>query len=461
MKSLYGKFVLSSVLVLAAGLVLSYLIVNSAYHRVMKEDNDAKHVAIAGSMAGFIGENDNLDLDRYLRTQADAGYILYATDREGGGTFYGGPFDDQTLPPGTVENVLSGEIYHGMRDLPAETFWAGYFANDLANTAGVPFTYDGRPHALFIRPDIALLFNELHWLTAIMLVSIAVIGFLAVLLTAKHLIRPLTELTEATNRVAEERFTDLPDIRRADEIGQLSDSFRRMAGKLAENDLARKAFISDVSHDFQSPLQNMKGYATLLMDPELSAGRRLEYAEIIRSESSRLSVLSGQLLVLTSIDQFKELPEHNVFSVSEQLKETVRKSRWPFEEKGISVTLDAEEASVRGDRELLGKVWENLLSNAAKYTPEGGEVLIGVSGAADFVTVTVEDSGPGIPPGERDRIFDRFYRSDKARSAGGGTGLGLSIAKGVIALHGGTISAGESPAGGARFTVTLPKKRPA
>lgn len=460
MKSLYGKFVLASVLVLSAGLVLSYLIVNTVYHREMKADNDAKHISIAGSMARFIEENGNLDLDQYLSTQADAGYILYATDREGGGNFYGGPFDGKTLLPGTVENVLSGEIYHGMRDLPAETFWAGYFANDLANTAGVPFTYDGRPHALFIRPDIGLLFNELHWLTAIMLVSIAVIGFLAVLFTAKHLIRPLTELTEATNQVAEERFTDLPDIRRADEIGQLSDSFRRMAGKLAENDLARKAFISDVSHDFQSPLQNMKGYATLLMDPELSQERRLEYAEIIRSESSRLSALSGQLLVLTSIDQFKELPEHHVFNVSEQLKETVRKSRWPFEEKGISVTLDAGEASVSGDRELLGKVWENLLTNAVKYTPEGGEVLVGVTDSAQTVTVTVDDSGPGIPPGERDRIFDRFYRTDKARSAGGGTGLGLSIAKEVIALHGGSVSAGESPAGGARFTVTLPKKRP-
>ncbi|SEJ01107.1 Signal transduction histidine kinase [Bhargavaea ginsengi] len=458
MKSLYGKFVLASVVVLASGLILSYLIVNTVYHREMKEDNDAKHVAIAASMAAFIEKNGSLDLDQYLKTHAYAGYILYVTDREGGGTFYGGPFNDRTLPPGTVGKVLSGEVYHGMRDLPAETFWAGYFANDLANTAGVPFTYDGRPHALFIRPDIGLLFSELHWLTAIMLVSMAVIGFAAVLVTAKRLIRPLTELTEATNRVAEERFTELPDIRRGDEIGQLSDSFRRMVGKLAENDLARKAFISDVSHDFQSPLQNMQGYAKLLMDPELPADRRHEYAEIIRDESARLSALSGQLLLLSSIDQFTELPEHCLFSVSRQLKETVRRSRWPFEEKGISVTLEVEEASVTGDRELLGKVWENLLSNAAKYTTEGGEVRITVNDGPDGVTVNFDDSGPGIPAGERERIFERFYRSDKARSAGGGTGLGLSIAGAVIALHGGRLTAGDSPSGGARFTVFLPEK---
>jgi len=457
MKSLYGKFVFSSVLVLVSGLVLSYLIVNTVYHRDMKEENDAKHVAIAESMADFIEKTGDLDLGHFLNTQADAGYILYATDREDGGSFYGGPFTNRQLPSETVESVLSGEIYHGMRDLPAETFWSGYFANDLANTVGVPFTYDGRPHALFIRPDIGLLFNELHWLTAIMLASIALIGFLAVLFTAKRLIQPLTELTEATNRVAEERFTDLPDIRRSDEIGQLSDSFRRMAGKLAENDLARKAFISDVSHDFQSPLQNMKGYATLLMDPEMPEERRLEYAGIIRSESSRLSTLSGQLLLLTSLDQFTELPDRARFSVSDQVKEMVRRMRWPFEEKGISVSLDADSCCFAGDRELLGKVWENLLSNAAKYTPEGGEVQVSVRETIDAVVVTVDDSGPGIPKEERKRIFDRFYRSDKARGQGG-TGLGLSIAGEIVSLHGGSLTAGESPAGGARFTVTLPRE---
>ncbi|WP_213424036.1 HAMP domain-containing sensor histidine kinase [Bhargavaea massiliensis] len=457
MKSLYGKFVLSSVLVLVSGLVLAYLVVNTVYHRDMKEDNDAKHVAIAESMADFIENTDGLDLNQFLNTQADAGYILYATDREEGGSFYGGPFKSRQLPPETVGSVLSGEIYHGMRNLPAETFWSGYFANDLANTVGVPFTYDGRPHALFIRPDIGLLFNELHWLTAIMLVSFAMVGFLAVLFTAKRLIRPLTELTEATNRVAEEQFTDLPDIRRSDEIGQLSDSFHRMAGKLAENDLARKAFISDVSHDFQSPLQNMKGYATLLMDPALPEERRLEYAGIIQSESSRLSTLSGQLLLLTSIDQFTGLPERVRFSVTDQVKEMVRTMRWPFEEKGISVSLDADSASLAGDRELLGKIWENLLSNAAKYTPEGGEVKISVRETQDAVAVIVDDSGPGIPPEERERIFDRFYRSDKARGQGG-TGLGLSIAGEIASLHGGSLTASESPAGGARLTVTLPKK---
>ncbi|MGM9922373.1 MAG: sensor histidine kinase [Bhargavaea sp.] len=456
MKSLYGKFVLVSVLVLTGGLVLSYLIVNSVYHRVMKEDNDAKHVAIADSMATFIGENSNLDLDQYMRTQADAGYILYVTDREGDGSFYGGPFDDKTLPPGTVEKVLSGETYHGMRDLPAETFWAGYFANDLANTAGVPFTYDGRPHALFIRPDIGLLFSELHWLTAIMLVSIAVIGFLAVLVTAKRLIRPLTELTEATNRVAEEQFTDLPDIRRADEIGQLSDSFRRMADKLAENDLARKAFISDVSHDFQSPLQNMRGYATLLMNPELSRDRRLEYAKIIHDESGRLSGLSRQLLLLTSIDQFTALPERVSINVTRQLKEAVRKFRWSFDEKELSVSMEAENMEICGDRELLEKVWENLLSNAVKYTPDGGEVAIVLKKEDHQVTVTVEDSGPGIAPEDRQRVFERFYRTEKARGKEGGTGLGLSIVKEVVGLHGGSVVASVSDLGGAKFTVTLP-----
>lgn len=456
MKSLYSKFVLSSGLVLAAGILLSYLLVNTVYHRDMKVENDEKHVRIAGEMASFIEKTDGLDLDLYLKTQAEAGYILYASDREGGGTFYGGPFKENSLPPGTVRSVLDGHVYHGMRDLPAETFFSGYFANDVANTVGVPFTYGGRQYALFIRPDIGLLFSELHWLTAIMFVSIALIGFIAVLYTAKKLIDPLTELTEATRRVAQERFTELPDIRRNDEIGQLSDSFRRMVRKLEENDRSRKAFISDVSHDFQSPLLNIKGYAELLGKPDLPDSIREEYSGIIRDEAVRLSDLARQLLLLTSIDQITEPPEIGTVDLAGQLREVIRKYRWAFESKGIYVSMELDEAAYRGDRELLEKVWENLLSNAVKYTPDGGEVDIRLEAGPEAVIVTVEDDGPGIAPDERERIFDRFYRADEARSREGGTGLGLSIVREVVQLHGGTVTAGSRPSGGAAFTITLP-----
>ncbi|SIT76237.1 sensor histidine kinase [Edaphobacillus lindanitolerans] len=456
MKSLYGKFVFSSFLVLVAGILLSYLVVNTIYHRDMKVDNDEKHVHIAEEMVSFIESTDGLDLERYLRTQAEAGYILYVSDQEDRGSFYGGPFKENSLPEGTVRSVLDGHVYHGMRDLPAETFWAGYFANDVANTVGVPFTYHDRPYALFIRPDIGLLFNELHWLTAIMFILIAAIGFIAVLYTAKKLIRPLTELTEATNQVAQERFSFFPDIRRNDEIGQLSDSFRRMVRKLEENDRARKAFISDVSHDLQSPLLNIKGYAELLGNPELPEGQRREYSEIVRDEAVRLSDLARQLLLLTSIDQITDLAEFEPLDIAAQLREVIRKYRWAFEAKEIYVSLELDEAVYPGDRELLEKVWENLLSNAVKYTPDGGEVSVRLRTAAEALTVTVEDNGPGVGPEDAQRVFDRFYRTDEARTREGGTGLGLSIVKEVVMLHGGSVKVDQGQSGGARFTVSLP-----
>ncbi|WP_441296263.1 sensor histidine kinase [Bhargavaea cecembensis] len=281
-----------------------------------------------------------------------------------------------------------------------------------------------------------------------MFVSIALIGFIAVLYTAKKLIDPLTELTEATRRVAQERFTELPDIRRNDEIGQLSDSFRRMVRKLEENDRSRKAFISDVSHDFQSPLLNIKGYAELLGKPDLPDSIREEYSGIIRDEAVRLSDLARQLLLLTSIDQITEPPEIGTVDLAGQLREVIRKYRWAFESKGIYVSMELDEAVYRGDRELLEKVWENLLSNAVKYTPDGGEVDIRLEAGPEAVIITVEDDGPGIAPDERERIFDRFYRADEARSREGGTGLGLSIVREVVELHGGTAAAGSRPSGG-------------
>ena len=199
-----------------------------------------------------------------------------------------------------VEHVLNGETYHGMRDFPKETFVTGFFANELINTIGVPFTYENKPYALFIRPDIRLLFSEVHTILAGLMLVMTVLSLLAMLLFAKALIRPITKLTAATQQLAHEKFDTVLDIDRADEIGQLAASFNRMTERLQENDRTRKEFISNVSHDFQSPLLNIQGYVDLLKNPSLTEQERQEYAAIIELETKRLSTLTKQLLLLTS-----------------------------------------------------------------------------------------------------------------------------------------------------------------
>ena len=458
MRSLYGRFLSFTIGIMLVSTMIAFLIVNTYYHQQLKGQNDAKNMSIAETLAAYIETEAPADLAGYLNTQAAFGYKLYVVDENRQAVMYGAPFRVKNLSDTSVEQVLDGQLYHGMRDLKTETFMTGFFSDELANTVGVPFTYEGKSFALFMRPNLKLLFTEVHILLGGMIVVMAIVSLLSMLIVAKKLIEPITKLTAAAKRVGEEKFNGTLDINRRDEIGQLARSFERMTEKLSENDRIRKEFVSDVSHDFQTPLLNIKGYANLLMDDELPKQERKNYAKVIQSETERLSSLTKQLLLLTSLDQLVSPLKPVIFSLDDQVKEVIRKQRWLLEEKQMALVMELDEVQLKGDPAFLEKVWENLLSNALKYTESGGEIDICLSEEADVVKFTIEDNGSGVAKQHMSRLFDRFYRIDHSRSHEvEGTGLGLSIVYQIVKLHGGRVEIDSEEGSGTIFTVLLPK----
>lgn len=458
MRSLYGKFLAFTSGIMMTSVLIAFLAVNTYYHQELKGKNDAKNMAIAENIAAYIETAEALDLNSYLNTLSTSGYKLYLVNEEHTVTRYGAPFRLENLTQPAIDQVLSGKEYHGMRDLKTETFVTGFFSDEVANTVGVPFLYEGKAYALFLRPDIKLLFTEVHTLLGGMVIVMAIVSLLSMLIVAKKLIEPITKLTEATKMVGEEQFSGAVEINRRDEIGQLAQSFQKMTERLGENDRIRKEFISDVSHDFQTPLLNIKGYSELLMNRELPAEERVSYANVIQLETERLSSLTKQLLLLTSLDQLTSPLKLKLFRLDKQLMEVIRKSRWLLEEKGISLSMDIDEVEYKGDASFLEKVWENLLSNSLKYTGDGGAVDIELIDKPGSIQISVQDTGIGMKEDDVNRIFDRFYRADHSRTQEvGGTGLGLSIAHQVINLHGGTIDVKSEEGIGTTFIVELPK----
>lgn len=436
----------------------AFLSVNTYYHQNLKGSNDEKNMTIVRQLARYIEETSPEDLNLYLKTQAAAGYKLLLVNDDLTGRRYGQAFRLDNLDEEDVMSVLRGKDYHGMKDYPTETFVTGFFSDETANTVGVPFTYKGKEYALFLRPDIKLLFTEVHFLLGGMVIVMAIASLLAMLIVAKRLIRPITQLTLATKKVGKEEFSGILHIHQKDEIGQLAESFQKMTERLGENDLIRKKFISDVSHDFQSPLLNIKGYAGLLMDESLPADERAGYAKVIQSETDRLSSLTKQLLLLTSLDQMMSPLKPSRYDVSEQLRETVRRYRWLLEEKQISLSMEIEDAELIGDPAFLEKVWENLMSNALKYTQDYGTIEVSLVSDETSVTVEIGDSGIGIAEENLTHIFNRFYREDDSRTiAAEGTGLGLSIVQQVIELHNGTITVSSEKGKGTTIKIVLPK----
>ncbi|OCA80812.1 sensor histidine kinase [Pseudobacillus wudalianchiensis] len=454
MKSLYGKFVLMTALIMVFSTIGGFLVTNTYYHRVMKARNDEKNVEIAKTIVDHIEETPQENLDEYLKTIGRIGYQLYVVDELGKSSFYGGDFRLKNLDRNSVEQVLAGHVYHGMRDFPRETFVTGFFANEMSNTIGVPFKHDNKQYALFIRPDIKLLFSEVHTILAGLIIATALLSLLAMLLVAKMLIVPITQLTAATKRIADEKYDTQLNIDRHDEIGQLAASFNTMVGQLQENDKIRKEFISNVSHDFQSPLLNIQGYAGLLKGGNISDEERKNYAEVIQSETNRLSKLTRQLLLLTSLDQSSRMVKYRDYRLDEQLKACINKYRWWLEEDRLNLHMKMEATTYRGDEALFENVWENLLTNAIKYNRPEGEIHIALEKKDGYIEVIVQDTGIGISEAEQSQLFNRFYRADTSRTKEG-TGLGLSIVKQIIELHKGNIHVTSKPGEGTTFTIKL------
>ncbi|MDI2587473.1 HAMP domain-containing sensor histidine kinase [Psychrobacillus sp. NEAU-3TGS] len=454
MKTLYSKFVWMTLLIMFASGTIGFMIVNTFYHQNLKEKNDEKNVEVASSMVKLIESSDLDGITPLLQMMGDAGYQIYIVDEEGVEQFYGGDFRVREIPDAIVNSVLDGEIYHGMREFPKETFITGYFSNELTNTVGVPFTYDQKKYALFQRPNIKFLFNEIHLLLGGLAGAMIIISIIAMLIVAKRMIDPLTKLTVATNKIANEDFQVPILVNQRDEIGQLADSFRNMVKQLEASDRYKKEFIARVSHDFQTPLLNIQGYAALLENEELNGN----YAEIIRKEAMRLSGLMKQLLLLTSFDQANTRVKKEPFQLDEQLKQVILKFRWLLDEKSISIQLHLKKVEVDGDREMLEYAWENLISNAVKYNYTPGEIQISMNENSEYVEVIIQDTGIGNKDTDYGQWTERFYREDEARSTQvEGSGLGLAIVKEVIQSHHGTLAFENVEPHGTKVSIQLKK----
>ncbi|WP_462406051.1 sensor histidine kinase [Gracilibacillus sp. Marseille-QA3620] len=459
MRTLYKEFIVATLFILLSSMIIAFALANTVYFAFTKEKIDRQNVAVAEEIISSVEQTHDSKkaAEGYLDTIAKLGYQMVLVDRLGNMKSFGDDFADSTLSDEAVQTVLNGEVFHGMRNFSDRFLMMSHFSNKLENTVGAPLQLEGESYGLFLRPTNKMLFSDMHMVIAGFVFTIAIVSIVGVILMTRKLIRPITQLTEATKAVANENYDYELRISRRDELGQLAQSFHSMQKQLAHNDKARKTFINNVSHDFQSPLMNIQGYAELLQSGQPNEEDYQEYASIIDREARHLSSLTKQLLLLTSLDQGAYPLKKKRVCINQQLKEVIRKIQWLLEEKGIELSYQLDECYITADEELLLNVWENLLSNAIKYTNESGRIQIICRAAKGNIEVLIKDTGIGIEKAHQEEIFERFYRVDEARKKKDGTGLGLSIVKEIVELHGGKISLESESGEGSSFKVFLPK----
>ncbi len=240
-------------------------------------------------------------------------------------------------------------------------------------------------------------------------------------------------------------------------LNDLVDSVNNMAIELGKMEKMRQEFISNVSHEIQSPLTSIRGFAKALRNNNLEADQRQHYIDIIEAESIRLSKLSDNLLKLASLEAETITMEPTSYRLDKQLRKIVLACEPQWSEKNIDMDISLEEVEINADEDMLSQVWINLIHNSIKFTRESGTVSVTLKQQENDVEFTISDTGIGINMDDLPHIYDRFFKADKSRrSSTKGNGLGLSIVRKIIEIHHGTINVQSELGIGTTFIVTLP-----
>lgn len=239
------------------------------------------------------------------------------------------------------------------------------------------------------------------------------------------------------------------------EVKDIYDSFNLMVKELGATETLQTDFISNVSHEFKTPINAIEGYASLLQEHQQTQEEQNEYIEKILFNTRRLSSLTGNILLLSKINTQSIKPQRTSFRLDEQVRQAILALEQKWTEKNIDLDVELDKIQYSGYEYLLFHVWTNLIDNAIKFDPPDGMICLRMRQSGGSVIFTIEDNGPGINPEEQERIFHKFYQSDSSRKMDG-NGLGLSLVKQIVELSGGAVCVENLPEAGCRFTVQLP-----
>ena len=459
-RSIQAKYALTYLLVVAA-----ILIVMNTYPLLMVEnmvfaskESTLKQQALVIGSALAVSETltqEGVEQTMAVLEKAQGTRVLVA---DGTGRIL---YDSSTLDNRLGDYALMGEVVAALRG--RDVARSEYREGAIRCRAAVPVLYHGATlGAVYLyeydTEQAQVLLSILSNLRYISIV-VCVVALGLVVLLSKTLTRNTVRLLSAIRHVREGEYSHRVESLGKDEMAQLADEFNQLTGRLQTTEEARRRFVSDASHELKTPLASIRLLTdSILQNDPVDMATVREFVSDIGEEAERLTRISEHLLALTRLDAGEERSPEPV-ELGRVADKVVHLLSPVAQRAQVELKCDLEPAcALLATEDDIYQVAFNLVENAIKYNLPGGRVEVGVRRRGDKVALTVTDTGLGIPQDDLPRIFDRFYRVDKARSRGlGGTGLGLSIARDTARVHGGDITAGPNPAGrGTRFEAEFP-----
>ena len=337
------------------------------------------------------------------------------------------------------------------------------FDDDVISVA-IPIVTNKQPNGMIIvhstLAQLAHVQSNIIRVIYIPFLVMLVISFSLLALISQKIMRPIRKINSVAESYSTGNFEVEMGIKSQDEIGQLASTLEYMASELSKLDEYRKDFISNISHDFRSPLTSIKGYAEAMQDGTIPPDKQEKYLNIIVDETKRLTKLTSSLLELNKFDSYGIWLVIKDFDIIKPVKAAMRFYEGKCQEKGINLILNNHclNTMVKGDQTKIQQVIYNLLDNAIKFTPSGKSIYITLTELNEKILVSVKDEGCGIPSESLKKIWTRFYKADTSRGRDKqGTGLGLSITREIILAHNENINVVSTEDVGSDFTFSLAK----
>jgi signal transduction histidine kinase len=366
---------------------------------------------------------------------------------------------DTELSPVTVEGFDIGDF--GKKYYKIGTFY-NYFSEDVL-TVFSPITIGFEQLGyVVIHEKIAQITNSSNGFTNITFFTMGFVflcSFLILIIFTFVVYRPLRKITIAADHYAKGEFDEVIQVHSNDEIGHLANTLNFMAKELGAHEEDQRKFVSNVSHDFRSPLTSIKGYVEAMIDGTIPVEMQGKYLNIILSETERLNKLTQSLLELNRFGQHGMMLDIADFDINNLIRKTILTFEGRCKDKGITfdLVLTGEELLVRADMSKIQQVLHNLIDNAVKFSHHDSSIGIETRVKNEKVLISVKDTGIGIPADSIKKIWERFYKTDLSRGKDKkGTGLGLSIVKEIIQAHQENINVVSTEGVGTEFIFTLP-----
>ena len=287
---------------------------------------------------------------------------------------------------------------------------------------------------------------------SILLVMSLVLGVGISLIVGKNVSKPIEDMKKATTEIAKGNFNvKIPQVKNKT-INEIIENFNTMAEELKSIETLKSDFISNVSHEFKTPLSIIQTYTKAISKPTLAEEDKKRYIEVIDNNVKKLTNLTQNILSLSKLENQRIEIEKSSFWLDEEIRQCILLLEPKWKAKNLKLNINLDKVKYFGARDLISQVWQNLLDNAIKFSNPGGQISVSLKMQADKIVAIVADSGVGIPADNLPRIFDKFYQADTSRSSSG-NGLGLALVKRIVESLDGTISVSSEENKGTTFRI--------